>query len=76
MGNNWAHILGSVAPFLVLLAIWFFLLAGMRKNKWGWGYRKNIVEPMREVLQSDIVPEIRALRESVDALRKEMADRR
>jgi hypothetical protein len=34
------------------------------------------VEPMREVIRVEIVPEIRALRESIDALRKEIADRK
>lgn len=74
MAHDWTHIFLMILPFLLLLALWFFLLKQMQKGK--FGYQQTVIEPMREVLQSEIVPEIRALRESVDALRKEIADRK
>jgi len=73
MGNAWPYMLVNVVPVLLLLAFWLFLFRLMRKGN--FGYRKTVVEPMREVLQSEIVPEIRALRESVDALRAEIKAR-
>ena len=64
----------SVAPFALLLLLWFLIAGQLRRG--GSNTKKNLVDPLREIVQTDIVPEIRALRESVDALRKELADRR
>jgi polyhydroxyalkanoate synthesis regulator phasin len=69
-----AHWIVTALPFLLILVLWFFLLKQVQKAK--FGYQNTVIEPMREVLQTEIVPEIRALRESIDALRKEIADRR
>jgi hypothetical protein len=74
MGNAWPFMLVNFVPILLLLAFWLYLFRFMRKGN--LGYQTTVIEPMREVLQSEIVPEIRALRESVDALRKEIADRK
>ena len=68
------HWILAALPFLLILVLWFFLLKQMQKAK--FGYQHTVIEPMREVLHSEFVPEIRALRDSIEALRKEMADRR
>jgi len=73
-GNIWVSLLVNIAPFVLLLGLWFFLLRQMRKSE--NSNQRTVVEPMRKLLQDEIVPEVRALRESVDALRKEMADGR
>ena len=69
MENSWTNILTSIAPFILLLALWYFLFKQMRKGS--STTKKNLIDPMREMLETVIVPEIRALRESVDALRAE-----
>jgi len=73
MESSWSSILTSIAPFVLLLALWFFLLRQMRRG--GNTTKKNFIDPMREMLEGVIVPEIRALRESVDALRAEIKAR-
>ena len=61
-------------PFIVLFAVWFFMVWTMRRGK-GIGYRYQ-VGIRREALREEIVPEIKALRESIEALRKDLNDRR
>ena len=73
MATDWTSTLVGIAPFLALLALWFFLLRQMRKG--ASNTRKNLVDPLREIVQTDVVPEIRALRESVDALRADIKAR-
>jgi ATP-dependent Zn protease len=70
MDTFWTSTLVSIAPFVLLLALWFFLLRQMRKG--GSSTKKNLVDPMEEMLKAVIVPEIRALRESVESLRAEI----
>jgi ATP-dependent Zn protease len=67
------QILISILPFLALLALWFFLLKRMGKG--AETTKKNFIDPMQEMLERAIVPEIRALRQSVDSLREEMKNR-
>jgi hypothetical protein len=64
------QILISVLPLLVLLGLFLFLLK--RVGKGSETTKKNFIDPMQEMLERVIVPEIRALRESVDALRAEI----
>jgi ATP-dependent Zn protease len=73
MENYWTSMLVSIAPFLALLALWFFLLRQMSKG--AGNTKKSLVDPLREIAQAIIVPEIRAVRESVDALRAEIKAR-
>ena len=74
MPEYWSNMLVSIAPFVLLLALWFFLLRTMRRGK--GSTQQTLIEPMRSVIREEVVPEIRALRDSVDALRRELADRR
>ena len=69
----WMEMLYSIAPFVLLIALWF-LLARQLSNRAG-STKKNFIGPMQEMLQTVIVPEIRALRESVDALRADIKAR-
>ena len=64
------QILISVLPFVALLALWFFLLKRMRSGD--ATYTKGYLDPMQEMIRLEILPEIRALRESVDALRADI----
>jgi len=73
MATDWTSILVSIAPFAALLALWYFLLRKIRRET--SDTRKNLVDPLQEIVQTIIVPEIRALRESVDALRAEIKAR-
>lgn len=68
------HTFLLILPFLLILALWFFLLWAMRRRK-GIGYKYQ-VDMIREALREELTPEIRALRESVEALRKDLNDRR
>jgi spore maturation protein SpmA len=73
MTDTFVKALVILAPLLLLLALWLFLLRAMRKGN--FGYQKTVVEPMRKVLQEDVVPEIRAIRESIDALTSDLKAR-
>jgi hypothetical protein len=73
MESSWSSILTSVVPFVLLLALWFFLLKKIRGGT--ATTKKNLVDPFQEMLQTVIVPEIRALRESIDALSAEVKSR-
>jgi hypothetical protein len=73
METSWKDVLTSIAPFILLLALWFFLWRQMRKGP--SSTKKNVIDPMQEMLERVIVPEVRALRQSVDALREEMKGR-
>lgn len=68
------HTFFLILPFLVFLAVWIFLEWMMRRRK-GFLYQYQ-VGIFREALHEELVPEIRALRESIDALRKDLNDRR
>ncbi|HWB33231.1 MAG TPA: hypothetical protein VG714_08675 [Acidobacteriaceae bacterium] len=74
MNAFWTNTLVSIAPFVALLALWGFLLRQMRKGK--GQTQQTLIEPMRKVLQDEIVTEMRALRESIDGLRKDLNERR
>jgi hypothetical protein len=60
----------TVVPFLLLLALWFVLLKMARSGR--SSPKSDLVEPMREMLQTLLIPEIRALRESIDGLRADI----
>jgi hypothetical protein len=64
----------SILPFVLLLVLWFFLLKSMGKGAQAKN-KKNFIDPMQEMLEKAIVPEVRALRESVDALRADFKAR-
>ena len=68
----------AIAPFILLIALWVALFVWFKqvRGKAKSNAYNHYIEPMREMLQHEIVPEIRALRESIDALRKEIGDRR
>ena len=74
MNDPAVSILSSVLPFVLLLAIWAVLLVWLRGNskRAKKTARESYIDPMREMLQIEIVPEIRALRESVEALRAQV----
>jgi len=63
----------SIAPFVLLLVLWFFLYIGFRRLN--ASLKKNLVDALQESAQTAVLPEIRALRESVDALRAEIKAR-
>jgi len=63
----------SIAPFVLLLVLWFVLYIGIRRLK--ASLKKNLVDALQESAQTAVLPEIRALRESVDALRTEIKAR-
>jgi hypothetical protein len=63
----------NIAPFVVLLALWFVLYIGFRKCR--ASLKKNLVDALQESNQTAVLPEIRPLRESVDALRAEIKAR-
>jgi Na+/H+ antiporter NhaC len=63
----------SIAPFVLLLVLWFFLYIGFRRLK--ASLKKNLVDALQESAQTAVLPEIRALRESVEALRAEIKAR-
>ena len=69
----WKDTFISVAPFVLLLVLWFVLYMGIRK--WRASLKKNLVDALQESTQTTVVPELRALRESVDALRAEIKTR-
>ena len=69
----WKDTFISVAPFVLLLVLWFVLYIGIRK--WRASLKKNLVDALQESTQTTVVPELRALRESVDALRAEIKAR-
>ncbi|HEY5056811.1 MAG TPA: hypothetical protein VII58_11665 [Acidobacteriaceae bacterium] len=73
MSNFWTSTLISILPFVLILLFWFFLLRQMRKGK--NTSQQTLIEPMRKVLQEEIVPEIRAIRESIDALTADLKAR-
>jgi hypothetical protein len=69
----WKDTFISVAPFVLLLVLWFVLYIGFRRLK--ASLKKNLVDALQESTQTTVVPELRALRESVDALRAEIKTR-
>jgi hypothetical protein len=67
----------TVAPFLLLLFLWFICLRVFQTR--ADEKRKQLAETMKELIQTNVVPEFRALQESVEGLRadlKSMEDRR
>jgi hypothetical protein len=69
-GDYVLHSFATVLPFLLLLALWFFLMKRLQANK--QPTVEELIGPIREMLLKDVGPEIRSLRESVDALRAEI----
>jgi hypothetical protein len=69
----WKDTLINVAPFALLLVLWFVL--NIRFRAWRVSLKKNLVDALQESAQAVVLPEIRALRESVDALRAEIKAR-
>jgi hypothetical protein len=63
----------SIAPFVLLLVLWFVMYIGFRSLK--ASLKKNLVDALQESSRTVVLPEIRALRESVDALRAEIKPR-
>jgi hypothetical protein len=68
MEPSTTHILVSIAPFLLLLALWFFLLKRMQAAKRTTS--ENPFGPPQQMTTSEIVAELRSLRQSIDALRE------
>jgi len=73
MGIAWKDTLIAVAPFAVLLGLWFVVYLCIRS--WRASRRKNLIYALQESDRMTVLPEIRALRESVDALRAEIKAR-
>jgi cell division protein FtsB len=69
----WKDTLISVGPFVLLLVLWFVVY--IRIRAWRASQKKNLVDALQESIQTAVLPEIRALRESVDALRAEIKAR-
>jgi hypothetical protein len=66
MNSYSTNILVSIAPFLLLLVLWFVLLRRMQAGK------RTVNSPFgmtQEMATSDVVAELRSLRQSVEALR-------
>jgi len=61
-GTNW---LINITPFAILLVLWFFLLRYLQSKQ-----KKDV-----EKIPASVAAELRALRESVDALRAEVKAR-
>jgi ATP-dependent Zn protease len=72
MPQAWLNTLISVAPFLLILLLWFFLLRNMKKGGGTNSYSNSI----RQAVRDELAPELQALRQSVDAMRKDLNDRR
>jgi len=70
LSPNILNLLATIAPFVFFALLWFFLLRRMMR-KGG----QPLSESMRTVVREEVVSELRALRESVDALRKDLNDR-
>jgi len=70
MENSATSILISALPFVLILVLWFFLLKRIRGG--ALRNQKNLIDPMQQMLEKTIVPEIRALRESVERLGAEV----
>jgi hypothetical protein len=66
----WKDALINVAPFVLLLVLWLVMNRVIRARR--ASLKKNIVDALQESAQTAVLPEIRALRESVDALREEI----
>jgi hypothetical protein len=64
----------SIAPFVLLLVLWFLMMRSLRAEK--QKAKESPLGGQPDMVPANVVAEIRALRESVDSLRKEMADRR
>ncbi|MGA1981123.1 MAG: hypothetical protein ABSG84_01510 [Acidobacteriaceae bacterium] len=73
MSNYWSSILTSVAPFALLLALWFFILRRMQAGKQKAG--ENPFGAPQQMAPTDVAAELRALRQSVDNLRAEIKAR-
>ena len=71
MPDAWLNTLVSSAPFFLILLLWFFLLRNMRK-----GGKDSYSNSIRQAVREELAPELKALRESIDALRKDLNDRR
>ncbi len=72
MTGEWKEILTSVAPFLLLLALWFFLLKRLQAAKRTTS--ESPFGPPQPMTTSEVAAELRSLRQSVDALRAEIKD--
>ena len=70
MQNYWTNMLVSIAPFALLLALWFVLLRRMQNRK--RVSQENPFGPPQQMATADVVAELRALRQSVDALRTDI----
>ena len=68
MSNFWMNALVSAAPFILLALLWFFLIRRMSKS--GTPIQQAAAQ------RQEILAELRALRASIDALRKDLNDRR
>ena len=60
----------SVAPFALLLALWFILLRRMQARK--QRAAENPFGASPEMAPTDVAAELRALKQSVDALRADI----
>jgi HAMP domain-containing protein len=70
MQNHWTNMLVSVAPFLLLLVLWFFLLRRIQAGK--RTTREDPFGPPQQMTTTDVAAELRSLRQSVEALRADI----
>jgi len=71
LSPNILNLLATIAPFVFFALLWFFLLRRMMR-KGG----QPLSESMRTVVREEVVSELRALRESIESLRKDIDGRR
>jgi flagellar biosynthesis/type III secretory pathway M-ring protein FliF/YscJ len=60
----------TIVPFLLLLFLWFICLRVFQTK--ADEKRKQLAETMQELIQTNVVQEFRALRESVEGLRADL----
>jgi hypothetical protein len=72
MPDAWLNTVTTIGPFLLILGLWYFLLKRNRKDGETGFYSKL----MRKAVRDELTPEFQALRESIEALRKDISDRR
>jgi large-conductance mechanosensitive channel len=68
MSNFGTNVLVNAAPFLLVALLWFFLIKRMSKS--------SATGQQSAARQQEIFEELRALRKSVEDLRKDLNDRR
>jgi preprotein translocase subunit YajC len=72
MPDAWINTFTTIGPLLLILGLWYFLLRRSRKDVQTGFYSKSA----RQAVRDELAPELQALRDSIEALRKDFNDRR